>query len=78
MRIHKFLSAVIAMIMFGALLAGQMRQIGVMKVLGAQPRQLVSMYLLTAALIGAASSLLALPLVGFHYASGLLSRLLSK
>lgn len=51
--------------LFGALLAGQMRQIGVMKVLGAQPRQLVSMYLLTAALIGVASSLVALPLAAF-------------
>lgn len=58
--------------LFGALLAGQARQIGVMKVLGAQAPQLGAMYALLALLLGLAASLIALPvawIVGRRYAT---------
>ncbi|MEP6938559.1 MAG: FtsX-like permease family protein [Rudaea sp.] len=44
-----------------SMLAGQTREIGVMKALGATPRQIGAMYLAFAALLGAVASLVALP-----------------
>ena len=44
-----------------AMLAGQVREIGVMKTLGARPEQLARMYLAYAAALGVAASLVALP-----------------
>ncbi len=51
--------------LFNALLAGQAREIGVMKTLGARRRQLTGMYLSQALCLGAAASLLALPLAAW-------------
>ncbi len=48
-----------------ALLAQQIRQIGVMKTLGAQTSQLVYMYLVTVLIFGTLSLLLAIPLGGW-------------
>ena len=45
----------------GAMLAGQSREIGVMKTLGAQPRQLAAMYLGWAAGLGGLASAIAIP-----------------
>jgi putative ABC transport system permease protein len=47
--------------LMAAMLSGQVREIGVMKTLGAQPAQLARMYLTFAAALGVLSSLLALP-----------------
>ncbi|MFN0183350.1 MAG: ABC transporter permease [Aquabacterium sp.] len=58
--------------LFGAVLAGQARQIGVMKALGARAPQLVAMYAVLAGLLGLAASLVALPvawIAGLSYAA---------
>jgi putative ABC transport system permease protein len=47
--------------LFAALLAGQTREIGIMKALGADSGQLAAMYLVSAATLGALASLVALP-----------------
>jgi putative ABC transport system permease protein len=62
-----------------AMLAGQVREIGTMKALGARPAQLARMYLAFAAALGGAATLAALPvalLVGHRYA-GLKAELLN-
>ena len=62
-----------------ALLARQVREIGVMKTLGASTPQLVSVYLVLVALIGLAAFVLALPLglVGTRVFSGAVALLLN-
>lgn len=55
-----------------AMLAGQVREIGVMKVVGAEPRQIAVMYLGLALLLGLVASALAIPvaaLIGRQYAT---------
>lgn len=55
-----------------AMLAGQTREIGVMKALGAAPAQIAAMYLAFAALLGVLASLIALPValaIGRPYAA---------
>lgn len=47
--------------LMAAMLGGQVREIGVMKTLGAEPSQLIRMYLAFAAALGVVSSLIALP-----------------
>ena len=55
-----------------AMLAGQTREIGVMKAIGARPNQIVGMYLGMALLLGLLASMLALPaamVIGRQYAA---------
>ncbi len=66
-----FLSAVLTATMVRATLAQQIRQIGVMKAIGASAWQITQMYLIFVFLVGAIATLLALPL-GL-YAGGILS-----
>jgi len=54
--------ALLVVNLMAALLAGQSREIAVMKSLGASPRQLLGMYLAFAAALGLAASAIALPL----------------
>ena len=56
----------------GAMLASQVREIGIMKAVGARVSQLASMYLVAIAAVGAASTAIALPMatfVGSRYAA---------
>jgi putative ABC transport system permease protein len=66
------LSGVIVFNVLTALLAGQSRQIGVMKALGGSRWQIASVYLLEAGLLGAVAILLAIPvgLVGGRWLCG--------
>jgi putative ABC transport system permease protein len=54
--------ALLVVNLMAALLAGQSREIAVMKALGASPRQLLAMYLAFAAALGLAATTIALPL----------------
>ncbi|TDP72725.1 FtsX-like permease family protein [Roseateles toxinivorans] len=57
--------------LINAMLAGQSREIGILKVLGAGPRQIMALYLSQALLLGVAASLIALPAaiaIGRQYA----------
>jgi putative ABC transport system permease protein len=66
------LSGFLVVNLITAMLAGQVRQIGVMKAIGAAPGQLAGMYLVTALAIGLAAATLALPAaayVGRSYAT---------
>jgi len=57
--------------LINAMLAGQSREIGILKVLGAGPRQIMALYLGQALLLGVAASLIALPAaiaIGRQYA----------
>ncbi|HEX4779638.1 MAG TPA: ABC transporter permease [Usitatibacter sp.] len=54
--------ALLVVNLMAALLAGQSREIAVMKTLGASPRQLLAMYLAFAGALGLAASVIALPL----------------
>ena len=56
------LSAFLVVNLIAAMLAGQTRDIGVMKAIGARWHQLAAMYLSMAALLGVAASVLAVPL----------------
>jgi len=55
------LSALLALNLVEAMLAGQVREIGVMKILGAQPGQLATMYLAFAGLVGLLAAIIAIP-----------------
>ncbi|MGE0442235.1 MAG: FtsX-like permease family protein [Gemmatimonadales bacterium] len=64
------LSGFLVVNLITAMLTGQVREIGVMKAIGAQPKQLAGMYLVLAAALGVAASLVALPaaaLIGRRY-----------
>ena len=66
------LSAFLVVNLVTAMLVGQTREIGVMKALGARPRQLATMYLVVAAALGIAAAALAVPtalIVGRQYAA---------
>lgn len=56
------LSAILTATMIGGLLAQQVRQIGVMKAIGARTRQIASVYLLLIVLVGILAVLIGLPL----------------
>ncbi len=56
------LSAILTATMFNALLAQQIRQIGIMKAIGARTRQVAGLYLVLIALLGSAASLVGVPL----------------
>ncbi len=55
------LSAILTAAMIGGLLAQQMRQIGMMKAIGARSRQITGLYLVLILMIGAVAVLLGLP-----------------
>jgi putative ABC transport system permease protein len=66
------LSGFLVVNLIGAMLAGQVREIGVLKVLGAGPRQVAALYLALALGLGLLASLIALPVaaeVGYRYAA---------
>ncbi len=56
------MSAFLVVNLVTAMLAGQLREIGVMKAIGAQPAQLAAMYLGLALALGMVASLIAIPL----------------
>jgi len=56
------LSAILTATMINALLAQQIRQIGIMKAIGARSRQITGLYLALIALLGFAASLVGVPL----------------
>lgn len=65
------LSAFLVVNLISAMLTGQTREIGMMKAIGAAPGQIAAMYLTFALTLGAAASLIALPvaaLIGRKYA----------
>lgn len=65
------LSAVLVVNLIAAMLAGQVREIGVMKTLGARTAQVAGLYLAAAFVLGAAASVIAIPaaaIVGRKYA----------
>lgn len=65
------LSGILVVNLIGAMLAGQVREIGVMKAIGATPRQLTGMYLMLAFVLGVVACAIAIPLaalVGRAYA----------
>jgi len=65
------LSGFLVVNLIAAMLAGQVREIGVMKVLGAGPRQVAAMYLALALWLGVVAAAVALPVaaeVGYRYA----------
>lgn len=57
-----FLSAFLVINLIAAMLAGQVREIGVMKTLGARPGQLGAMYLAVALVLGVVAAGIAIPL----------------
>ena len=66
------LSGVLVVNLIAAMLAGQVREIGIMKAIGASPVQIASMYLAMAFLLGVVACAIALPLaaiVGRGYAN---------
>lgn len=66
------LSGILVVNLIGAMLTGQVREIGVMKALGATPRQVAGMYLVLAFLLGLVACAIAIPLaalVGRAYAN---------
>jgi putative ABC transport system permease protein len=65
------LSGFLVINLVSAMLAGQVREIGVMKAIGARPSQIASMYLALALMIGLGASVIAIPvalLIGKGYA----------
>src|SRR5512135_2239609 len=56
------LSGILTAAMIGSLLAQQIRQIGIMKAIGARSSQITSLYLILIALLGFAASLIGVPL----------------
>ena len=65
------LSGILVVNLIGAMLTGQVREIGVMKAIGATPRQVAEMYLMLAFLLGIVACAIAIPLaalVGRGYA----------
>ena len=65
------LSGILVVNLMGAMLTGQVREIGVMKAIGATPRQVAEMYLMLAFLLGIVACAIAIPLaalVGRGYA----------
>jgi putative ABC transport system permease protein len=60
-----FLSALLVVNLVSAMLTGQVREIGVMKAIGASPEQLARMYLWLALLLGALACVVALPLAAY-------------
>lgn len=66
------LSAFLVVNLMAAMLAGQVREIGVMKAIGARTGQIAALYLSMAAMLGVLASLLAIPVaiaVGTRYAA---------
>jgi putative ABC transport system permease protein len=66
------LSGILVVNLLGAMLAGQVREIGVMKAIGATPRQVAEMYLLLAFVLGVVACAIAIPVaavVGRAYAN---------
>lgn len=66
------LAAFLVVNLIAAMLAGQVREIGVMKAIGARSSQIGALYLTVAAALGAAAALLAIPaaiMVGTRYAA---------
>jgi putative ABC transport system permease protein len=66
------LSAFLVVNLISAMLAGQVREIGIMKAIGARPRQIASMYFGLALVIGLGACAVAVPvawIVGKQYAS---------
>ena len=66
------LSGFLVINLVSAMLAGQVREIGIMKAIGASPRQIASMYLSLALIIGLAACMVAVPaawLIGKQYAA---------
>ncbi len=66
------LSGILVVNLIGAMLTGQVREIGVMKAIGASPRQIAEMYLVLAFLLGLVACAIAIPLaavVGRAYAN---------
>lgn len=66
------LSGILVVNLIGAMLAGQVREIGVMKSLGASARQLAQMYLMSAFVLGVVATAIAIPLaalIGRAYAN---------
>ena len=64
--------ALLVVNLFNTMLAGEARQIGIMKVLGANPAQVGAMFFAMAAALGLAASIVALPLaawIGLRYAA---------
>ncbi|MBL0170305.1 MAG: ABC transporter permease [Gemmatimonadaceae bacterium] len=59
------LSGILVVNLIGAMLTGQVREIGVMKAIGATPRQIAQMYLLLAFLLGLVACAIAIPLAAF-------------
>ena len=73
------LSAILTATMIGGLLAQQIRQIGIMKAIGARSSQITSLYLALVALLGSGAVLIGLPLgiaAGRSFA-GVVARLLN-
>ncbi|MEQ1689744.1 MAG: FtsX-like permease family protein [Gemmatimonas sp.] len=65
------LSGILVVNLIGAMLTGQVREIGVMKTIGATPRQVAEMYLVLAFILGLVACAIAIPLaavVGRAYA----------
>ena len=59
------MSGVLVVNLIAAMLAGQVREIGIMKTLGASPRQIAGMYFTMAFLLGAIACAIAIPLAAF-------------
>jgi putative ABC transport system permease protein len=60
-----FLSGFLVVNLISAMLAGQVKEIGIMKAIGASPGQLAGMYLGLALVLGLLASALALPVAGY-------------
>ena len=60
-----FLSGFLVVNLISAMLAGQVKEIGIMKAIGASPKQLAGMYLGLALVLGLLASALALPVAAF-------------
>jgi putative ABC transport system permease protein len=73
------LSAILIATLVGAMLARQVREIGVMKAVGARTGQLAAMYAAAVALVGAAACAIALPLgaLGAHAMIGGMSMMMN-
>jgi putative ABC transport system permease protein len=74
-----FLSAILTATMINGLLAQQIRQIGIMKAIGARSGQIAAMYLILIAFLGAVAAAMGLPLgiAASRSLAGVVSRLLN-
>jgi putative ABC transport system permease protein len=66
------LSGLLVVNLVSAMLTGQTREIGIMKAIGARPRQIAAMYLVLALVLGVVASAVAIPiaaLIGGQYAA---------